>query len=301
MIARALRASVVLFLTVAFVFIVLRVSGDPAETMLGERSTPETLAAFRIAWGLDKSIPEQFLVYVENAFQGNFGVSAADGREVFTIIAERIPKTLALTVSAFILSVLVGIPVGIAAAVRRDSPVDKAVITAAVLGYSVPNFLLGLALIFVFAVWLRVLPSSGSSTWQHAILPVATFGLFNAAAVARFTRSTLIEVLEQPYIAAARADGIPKWEVILRHALPNAAIPTVTIVGFMIGSLIAGAVVVESVFAWPGSGKLLIDAIRMRDYPVVQSLVLLFAFMLAVVNLLVDLLCGLLDPRIRHE
>lgn len=157
-IARALRASVVLFLTVTFVFIVLRLSGDPAQTMLGERATPEVLAVFRADWGLDKPILQQFLIYVANAFQGNFGVSSADGREVFSIIAERIPKTLVLTVSAFILSVLVGIPVGIVAAVRRDSPVDKAVITGAVLGYSVPNFLLGLTLIFVFAVWLRVLP-----------------------------------------------------------------------------------------------------------------------------------------------
>lgn len=300
-IARALRASIVLFLTVTFVFIVLRLSGDPAQTMLGERATPEVLAVFRADWGLDKPILQQFLIYVTNAFQGNFGVSSADGREVFSIIAERIPKTLVLTVSAFILSVLVGIPVGIVAAVRRDSPVDKAVITGAVLGYSVPNFLLGLTLIFVFAVWLRVLPSSGSSTWQHAILPVATFGLFNAATIARFTRSTLIEVLEQPYIAAARADGIPKWEVILRHALPNAAIPMVTMLGFVAGGLLGGSVLIETVFAWPGLGSGFVHATTHGDLNVVQAMILLFTAFMVTINLAVDILYAVLNPKIRLQ
>ncbi|WP_375450043.1 ABC transporter permease [uncultured Devosia sp.] len=299
--ARLLRAVVVLLLTVTFVFIILRVSGDPAESMLGDAATPDAIAAFRINWGLDKSIPEQFAVYVSNAVQGNFGKSAADGRDVFAVIAERVPKTLMLTVPAFILSLLIGIPTGILAAVRRGKTLDKAVITGAVLGYSVPSFLLGLGLIFTFAVWLRVLPSSGSSTWQHAVLPVATFGLFNAAAIARFARSTLIEVLEQPYIVAARADGLPGWDVIVRHALPNAAIPMVTMLGFIAAGLLGGSVLIETVFAWPGLGSGFVRATSLGDLNVVQAMILLFTVFMVAVNLAVDILYAVLNPKIRLQ
>jgi peptide/nickel transport system permease protein len=206
-----------------------------------------------------------------------------------------------VTVSAFILSMLIGIPAGIIAAVRRDTAADKAVMAGAVLGYSVPNFLLGLAFIFAFAVWLRVLPSSGSSTWQHAILPIATFALYNAAAVARFTRSTLVEVLEQPYIAAARADGVPDWEVILRHALPNAAIPMVTMLGFIAAGLLGGAVLVESVFAWPGMGSGFVRAVSTGDLNVVQAMIILFTAFMVTINLTVDILYAVLNPKIRLQ
>nr|WP_172690711.1 ABC transporter permease [Agrobacterium tumefaciens]ASK41731.1 ABC transporter permease [Agrobacterium tumefaciens] len=299
--ARVVRAIIVMMLTVTFVFIILRLGGDPARAMLGENATPEALAAFRTAWGLDRSIPEQFLIYLASALRGDFGVSAADGREVFTVISERIPKTLTLTISAFVLSILVGIPAGIIAAVRRDSAADKSVMAGAVLGYSVPNFLLGLTLIFVFAVWFRVLPSSGSSTWQHAILPVATFGLVNAAAIARFARSALIEVLEQPYIAAARADGIPKWEVVIRHALPNAAIPMVTMLGFVAAGLLGGSAIVETVFAWPGLGSGFVRAITLSDLNVVQAMILLFTAFMVTINLIVDVLYAVLNPKIRLQ
>lgn len=301
MLARLFRALVVLLLTVTFVFIILRVSGDPAESMLGDAATPEAIAAFRINWGLDKSIPEQFAIYVSNAFQGNFGKSAADGRDVFAVIAERVPKTLMLTVPAFLLSLLLGIPAGILAAMRRGRALDKTVITGAVLGYSVPSFLLGLGLIFAFAVWLRVLPSSGSSTWQHAVLPVATFGLFNAAAIARFARSALIEVLEQPYIAAARADGLPDWDVILRHALPNAAIPMVTMLGFIAAGLLGGSVLIETVFAWPGLGSGFVRATSLGDLNVVQAMILLFTVFMVAINLAVDILYAVLNPKIRLQ
>lgn len=299
--ARVVRALVVLFLTVTFVFIVLRLSGDPAEQMLGDLATPEALTAFRANWGLDRSIPEQFLIYVTHAIRGDFGMSFADGREVFVIITERIPKTLLVTVSAFVLSMLIGVPAGILAAIRRDTAADKAVMTGAVLGYSVPNFLLGLAFIFIFAVWLRVLPSSGSSTLKHAILPIATFALFNAAAVARFARSTLIDVLGQPYIAAARADGVPEWEVILRHALPNAAIPMVTMLGFIAGGLLGGAVLVEPVFAWPGLGTGFVRAASTGDLNVVQAMIILFTAFMVTINLTVDILYAVLNPKIRLQ
>lgn len=299
--ARTVRALVVLFLTVTFVFIVLRLSGDPAEQILSDVATPEALAAFRVNWGLDKSILVQFLIYWSHAIRGDFGTSFADGREVFAVIAERIPKTLLVTVSAFVLSMLIGIPAGILAAVRRETASDKAVMAGAVLGYSVPNFLLGLALIFIFAVWLRVLPSSGSSTFKHAILPIATFALFNAAGVARFTRSTLIDVLGQPYIAAARADGVPEWDIILRHALPNAAIPMITMLGFIAGGLLGGAALIEPVFGWPGLGSGFVRATSSGDLNVVQAMIILFTAFMVTINLIVDILYAVLNPKIRLQ
>jgi peptide/nickel transport system permease protein len=299
--ARAVRALVVLVFTVTLVFVVLRLSGDPAQQMLSDNAGPEALAAFNAKWGLDRSIPEQYLHYISNALRGDFGTSFADGREVFTVVSERIPKTLALTVSAFILSMLIGIPAGILAAVRRESAADKGVMAGAVLSYSIPNFLLGLIFIFVFAVWLRVLPSSGSSTWNHAILPVATFSLFNAAAVARFMRSTLIDVLGQPYIAAARADGVRNWEILLRHALPNAAIPMVTTLGFVAGGLLGGAALIEPVFSWPGLGSGFVNATNTGDLPVVQAMIVLFTAFMVAINLTVDVLYAVLNPKIRKH
>lgn len=299
--ARTVRALVVLVFTVTLVFVVLRLSGDPAQQMLPDTAGPEALAAFNAKWGLDRSIPEQYIYYVANALRGDFGISFADGREVFTVVSERIPKTLILTVSAFILSVLIGIPAGILAAVRRESAVDKGVMAGAVLGYSIPNFLLGLVFVFLFAVWLRVLPSSGSSTWRHAILPIATFALFNAAAIARFMRSTLIDVLDQPYIAAARADGIPKWEILLRHALPNAAIPMVTTLGFVAGGLLGGSALIEPVFAWPGLGSGFVHATNTGDLPVVQAMIVLFTAFMVAINLTVDILYAVLNPKIRKH
>lgn len=300
-IARVFRALVVLFLTVTFVFVILRVSGDPAQQMLGDLATPEAIEAFRSSWGLDKSIVEQFVIYVGNAIHGDFGVSSSDGRQVFTVITERIPKTLTVTVSAFVLIILFGIPAGILAAVRRETATDKAVMAGAVIGYSVPNFLLGVGLIFLFAVWLRVLPSSGSSTWQHAVLPTVTFALAGAAGIARFTRSTLIDVLGQPYIAAARADGIPEWDIILRHALPNAAIPLVTMLGFSAGGLLGGAVLVETVFAWPGLGSGFVQAVNSGNLNVVQAMVLTFTAFMVSINLTVDILYAVLNPKIRLQ
>lgn len=299
--ARLFRALVVLFLTVTFVFIVLRMSGDPAEQMLGDLASPEALEAFRSNWGLNRSIPEQFFIYVTNALRGDFGVSSADGRQVFAVIAERVPKTLLVTVSAFVLIMLFGIPAGILAAVRRESAADKAVMAGAVIGYSVPNFLLGVALIFMFAVWLRVLPSSGSSTWQHAILPTVTFAMAGAAAISRFTRSTMIDVLGQPYIVAARADGVPEWEVILQHALPNAAIPMVTMLGFSAGGLLGGAVLVETVFAWPGLGSGFVRAVNTGDLNVVQAMIITFTTFMVTINLVVDILYAVLNPKIRLQ
>lgn len=299
--ARTVRALVVLLFTVTLVFVILRLSGDPAQQMLSDNAGPEALAAFNAKWGLDRSIPEQYFFYLANILRGDFGISFADGRDVFTVVGERVPKTLVLTVPALFLSMLIGIPIGILAATHRESALDKGVMTGAVLGYSIPNFLLGLVFVFVFAVWLRVLPSSGSSTWNHAVLPIATFALFNAAAVARFMRSTLIDVLGQPYIAAARADGIAEWEIILRHALPNAAIPMVTTLGFIAGGLMGGAALIEPVFSWPGLGSGFVNATSTGDLPVVQAMIVLFTAFMVAINLTVDILYAVLNPKIRKH
>jgi peptide/nickel transport system permease protein len=214
-------------------------------------------------------------------------------------VAERIPATLALTLPALALKLGLGIPAGVYAALHRDSIIDRLVMVLAIAGFTVPSFVLGLVLVLIFAVQLGWLPSGGQESWRHTILPVLTLGIGGAAVLARFTRSAMLEVLGQPYIRTASAKGVPWGAVVRGHALPNAAIPTVTIVGFMVGSLIAGAVVVESVFSWPGVGRLLVIAVSNRDLAVVQCILLLVALTMVSANLTVDLLYGLLDPRLR--
>ncbi len=293
------RALITIALVVTFAFVVLRLSGDPAQIILGPEAPPEAIAAFRKAWGLDDPIWLQYLHYFGAIAQGELGRSMRDGRGAIEIVTERIPVTLALTLPALMLKLGLGIPAGIYAALHRGSLADRMVMILSVAGFTVPSFVLGLTLMLVFAVQLGWLPSGGQDSWRHAILPILTLGIGGAAILARFTRSAMLEVLGQPYIRAASAKGVPWRAVITRHALPNAAIPTVTIVGFMVGTLIAGAVVVESVFSWPGVGRLLVVAVANRDLAVVQCILLLVAATMVVSNLTVDFLYGFLDPRLR--
>jgi peptide/nickel transport system permease protein len=264
--------------------IVLRMSGDPAVAIMSPEAPPEALAAFRRAWGLDLPLWQQYLHYFGAIAQGELGQSMRDGRPAIVLVAERIPATLALTVPAFLLKVGLGIPAGMYAALHRNSAIDRAVMGLAVAGFTVPSFVLGLILVLVFAVQLGWLPSGGQESWRSAILPVITMGLGGAGVLARFTRSAMLEVLGQPFIRTASAKGVPVAGRRARHALPNAAIPTVTIVGFMVGSLIAGAVVVESVFSWPGVGRLLVVAVANRDLAVVQTILLLVASTMVTAN-----------------
>jgi len=277
----------------------LRLSGDPAQIIMGADAPPEAVEAFRSAWGLDDPLWVQYLRYFQAIIEGDLGRSMRDGRDAILVVAERIPSTLALTVPALAIKLGLGIPAGIHAALHRNSLADRAVMMAAVAGFAMPSFVLGLLLVLVFAVKLGWLPSGGQDGWQHAVLPVITLGLGGAAVLARFTRSAMLEVLGQPYIRTASAMGVPWRAVVRSHALPNAAIPTVTIIGFMVGSLIAGAVVVESVFSWPGVGRLLVVAVGNRDLAVVQCILLLVAATMVAANLVVDLLYGALDPRLR--
>jgi len=293
------RALLTIVLVVTFAFVVLRLSGDPAMLILNVDAPAEAIAAFRHAWGLDQPLWVQYLDYFGNILRGDLGQSMRDGRPAASLVWERVPATLAITVPALLIKVCVGIPAGVQAALHRGAWTDRLVMAAAVAGFTVPSFVLGLVLVLVFAVGLGWLPSGGQDSVLSPVLPVITLGVGGAAILARFTRSAMLDVLGQPYIRTALAKGVP-WRAAVRgHALPNAAIPTVTIVGFMIGSLIAGAVVVESVFSWPGVGRLLVVAVSNRDLAVVQCILLLVAATMVTANLAVDLLYGVLDPRLR--
>jgi peptide/nickel transport system permease protein len=297
--SRLARAALTIAMVVTFAFIVLRLSGDPAQIIMGADAPPEAVDAFRTAWGLDEPIWVQYLSYFWAILQGDLGRSMRDGRDAIVLVTERIPATLALTLPALAIKICLGIPAGIYAALHRNSLADRVVMIIAVAGFTVPSFVLGLLLVLVFAVQLGWLPSGGQESWRHGILPVITLGLGGAAVLARFTRSAMLEVLGQPFIRTASAKGVPWRAVVTGPALPNAAIPTVTIIGFMVGTLIAGAVVVESVFSWPGVGRLLVVAVANRDLAVVQCILLLVAITMVCANLIVDLLYGLLDPRLR--
>ncbi|MFN4275654.1 MAG: ABC transporter permease [Ferrovibrio sp.] len=298
--SRVARAALTIGFVVTFAFVVLRLSGDPAMLIMSVDAPPEAIEAFRKAWGLDRPIWEQYIAYAAKALSGDFGNSMRDGRPAIELVLERVPMTLAITIPAFLIKIGLGIPAGIFAALHRNSVLDRLTMTVSVAGFTVPSFVLALLLVLVFSVQLGWLPSSGSESWQHAILPIITLGVAGAAVLARFTRSAMLEVLGQPYIRTASAKGVPWRRVVSGHALPNAAIPTVTIVGFMIGSLIAGAVVVESVFAWPGVGRLLVASVANRDLAVVQAILLAIAISMVAANLAVDIAYGWLDPRLRR-
>ena len=292
------RGTMTLLLAVTFVFIVLRASGDPAQMMLSDEASPEAQALFRTRWGLDKSLIEQYFIYLSAMVQGDFGDSFRDGRPALEVVMERVPVTLQLGVTALLITLLLGIPAGILAALHRGKWVDHAAMSFTIFGQSIPNFFLGIVLILVFSMTLRWLPSSGAGSFWHLIMPASTLATATAATVARFTRSSMLDVLHQPFMRTAKAKGIPHDRRVLRHALPNAAIPIVTVVGMRIGGLIGGAVTIETVFAWPGVGLLLVNSVNQRDLAVVQAVVLLIAFSMVVINLLVDLTYGWLDPRI---
>lgn len=304
---RLLRAVLTMLIVHAFTFVALRAGTDVADQVLSWNGSPEAIAAFNERWGLDQPLLEQYATSLRSVARGDFGLSFRDGREAIDWVAERLPKTLLLSGCALLLSVLLGIPAGIYAALRHGALADRLAMGLATMGYSLPSFVLGLVLIYVFAVWLQVLPSSGTGTWQQLIMPVvvsATASTTGAAALARFTRSAMLDVMGQPYILTARAAGVPRREIIVRHALPNAAIPLVTYLGFAFGATVGGAIVVETVFAWPGLGLALAEAVGTGDLPIVQTMVILFALFMVVANFLVDIAYGLLNPKIRlvaHE
>ena len=297
---RLVRACLTLLIVVALAFFILRMSADPAIVILGPDAPPAAMAAFREAWGLDRPLPIQFLDYVVAVLHGDFGRSMINGAPVLPLVLQRVPTTLAIMLPALLCAIGIGVPAGVFAALRRNTLADRCVMAASVAGFTMPSFVLGLLLVLVFAVTLGWLPSGGNDHWQSAILPVVTLAAGSAAVLARFTRGAMVEVLGQPYIRTASAKGLLWRAVVRRHALPNAAIPIVTMIGFMVGGLLAGAVVTESVFSWPGLGRLMVVSVASRDLAVVQCILLLVASTMVVANLTVDLLYGVLDPRLRR-
>jgi peptide/nickel transport system permease protein len=277
------------------------IPGDPAQAMLGEAASPQDIAELRERLGLDRPLVEQYGAFLSGALKGDLGTSLRTSQPVTAMIAERMPATFELAAAAMLFAIAVAMPLGMAAAVRRGTGVDHGAMTLALLGISIPNFWLGPLLAIVFAVELGWLPVSGRGTLAHLVLPAISLGAALAAILARMTRATLLEELREQYVQAARARGASRFRAVARHAFRNSLIPVVTLIGLQFGAVLTGAVITETIFAWPGIGRLLIQSIGFRDYPLVQGCILLIAVTYVGVNLLTDLFYGVLDPRIRYE
>jgi ABC-type dipeptide/oligopeptide/nickel transport system permease component len=286
--------------TLVFALIHL-VPGDPVRSMLGESAAPADVAELRGRLGLDRPLPEQYFAFLSGALTGDLGRSLRTNQSVTAAIAERLPATFELAVAAMVVALVVAMPLGILAAVRAGSAVDVGATTLALIGISVPNLWLGPLLAIVFAVGLGWLPVSGRGTIAHLVLPAITLGAPLAAVLARMTRASVVDELGELYVLAARARGVSRARAVLRHAVRNSLIPIVTVVGLQFGAVLTGAVITETIFAWPGVGRLLIQSITFRDYPLVQGCILLIAVTYVAMNLVTDVLYGFLDPRIRYE
>ncbi|MBC2856567.1 MAG: ABC transporter permease [Cetobacterium sp.] len=275
--------------------------GDPAQLILGENAPREAILKLRTEMGLDDPFLIQYFKFVKNAIVGDFGRSYTTGREVFGEIFSRFPNTLILAVLGVIIAIVIGIPLGIISATKQYSLLDSVSMIAALLGVSMPNFWLGLMLILTFSVKLGWLPSGGFDGWKSIILPAVTLGVGSAAIITRMTRSSMLEVIRQDYIRTARAKGVLERVVITKHALKNALIPVITVIGLQFGGLLGGAVLTESVYSWPGVGRMMVDAIRQKDTPTVLAAVVFLAVTFSIVNLLVDILYAYVDPRIKSQ
>jgi peptide/nickel transport system permease protein len=299
LVRRLLQSLIVLFGISFVVFAILHLTGDPALVLLPPDASIEDVRRFREAMGFNDPFLVQYGRFLNGALHGDFGQSVRHGEPAFGLVVERMPATFELAGAALLLALCLSIPAGIVSAVRRNTPVDYVATVVALFGQSLPTFWLGIMLILLFSVQLQLLPSSGRGTPEHLILPAVTLGLFTTARITRLTRSGMLEVLNQDYIRTARAKGVSDSPVVWKHALKNAAIPIVTIVGIELGTLLGGSVITETIFAWPGVGRLSVQAIANRDYPVVQAAVFLLASTFVLVNLMVDLVYTYLDPRIR--
>ena len=277
------------------------VPGDPVQAMLGESAAPEDVARLRTQLGLDRPLYQQYFSFARGIVRGDLGTSLRTRQAVTTIILERMPATLELAAAAMLVAIVFAIPLGVIAAVRVGTLLDHVATTIALFGISMPTFWLGPLLAIVFSVWLGWLPVSGRGTLANLVLPAITLGAPLAAALARMTRANVIEELRELYVTAARARGASETRAVLVHAFRNSLIPVVTVIGLQFGSVLTGAVITETIFAWPGIGRLLIQSISARDYPAVQGCILTIAVTYVSMNLMVDVLYGVLDPRIRYE
>jgi peptide/nickel transport system permease protein len=317
-ILRRLAQAVMVMLSVAFIaFMLFQYVGDPVTNLLGQDATPEQRVQLRADLGLDQPFPVQFAAFVGNAMRGEFGLSLRQGRKVSSLIVERFPATVELAFAAALLALVFGIPMGVYAALKRGSFMAQALMTFSLLGVSLPTFLIGILLILLFAVTLKVLPSFGrgdtvvlgawttglltAEGWRHLVLPAVTLCIFQLTLIMRLVRAEMLEVLRTDYIKFARARGLPDRAVYFGHALKNTLVPVITITGLQLGSLIAFAIITETVFQWPGMGLLFIQAVQFADIPVMAAYLCLIALIFVVINLVVDMLYFAVDPRLRIE
>ncbi|MDL2318506.1 ABC transporter permease [Eubacteriales bacterium OttesenSCG-928-A19] len=301
-ILRVLKAIVTIWIVWTLVFILTRLTGDPVDWILSDSADDAAREAMRAQLGLDRPLLEQYFTYFFNIFRGDAGTSYFYKRPVLELFGQRVGATVSLGLIVFVVSIFIGIPVGIFSAVHHNTVGDRLMMGAAIVGYTVPNFVMGILLIFLFSLNLRWLPSGGSSDGVLSyIMPVITLAAGPTASIARLTRSSMLDIIRQDYLDSARAKGVRERRVIFIHALRNALVPVVTILGGQLSTLIGGSVVVETVFSWPGIGTLIINGARHRDFPLVQFGVLVIAISVTFINLLVDLSYGWLDPRIRDS
>lgn len=300
LVSRLLSTLVVIFGVTSLVFFMIHmIPGDPVEVMLGESAQVADRESLRHAFGLDQPLLVQWISYLFHVVQLDFGNSLHSKQAIVDIIAQRVPATVELALVALLFALLIALPLGIVAAMQRQSLWDRSAMTISLLGVSIPNFLMGPLLILFFSIYLGWLPVSGRETGNSVILPALTLGTAMAAILSRMIRATLLEVINEDYIRTARAKGMSRLRVIILHAMPNTLLPVITLLGLQLGALLAGAVITEVVFSWPGIGQLTIDAIQKRDYPLVQTCVLLISLTYVLVNTATDVTYGVLDPRIR--
>ncbi len=301
LVRRLVQAIVTLFLVSFLVFMLGRLTGDPVAILLSEFSTAEDKAILTRQLGLDKPIPEQYLIFVENALRGDLGRSVrGDRAPALDLVMERLPATVQLALAVIVMSLLIGLPLGVLAAVKKGTWIDTLVRVVALLGQSAPVFWIGIVGMYAFSVQWHLLPSSGYGNLQQFVLPVFAMSWFSVAAIVRLTRSSMLEVIDAEFIKLARIKGLSEVVVIWKHAFRNSLLPVLTYTGTILGRLLAGVVVVETVFAWPGLGRLAYESVMTRDFPVLQAVVLFMATAFLGINLLVDILYAYIDPRIRY-
>jgi ABC-type dipeptide/oligopeptide/nickel transport system permease component len=296
---KLLRAIVAVWLVTTVVFVVMRLSGDPVPLLLPPDAPTSEIMRVRHDLGLDRPLPVQYAVFAGNVLRADFGRSIYFREPAFSVVKGYLGATVELGLTSFLIAALVAVPIGLLSAIKRNSPLDHAAMGIALVGQSAPTFFLGILFILLLSLKADLFPTGGRGDWTHLVLPALTLGAFAMASIARLTRSAVLEVLRADYIRTARAKGVAEWLVVAKHTLKNAALPIVTITGLQFGTLLGGAVVTETVFAWPGIGRLAIQSIYNRDYPVVQCAVFLSAIMFIVVNFAIDLIYGFLDPRAR--
>ena len=297
--ARLLRALIAVWLVSTVVFVVMRLSGDPVPLLLPPDAPRSEYARVAKELGTDRPLPVQYAVFLSHVAHGDFGRSIHFREPAMRVALGYLPATVELGLTAFALAVLVAIPVGVLSAVRRNTAVDHAAMAVALVGQSAPTFFLGILFILLLSLKAGLLPTSGRGDWTHLVLPALTLGAFSMASIARLTRSALLEVLRQDYVRTARAKGLREWRVVAKHAFRNAAIVVLTITGLQLGTLLGASVVTETVFAWPGLGRLAVHSIYNRDYPIVQCVVFLSTLVFIVINFTIELAYGVLDPRTR--